>query len=215
MPALVGQVTHAQIIVYGQIAASGSNAVNTVNVFNYRRTGVVIGPSKVDLDTMFQSTVVAPLLAALNVRWGQLRNSIRWLNDAEDLPFEISHPNNGSVAGDSMTGNEIVSLRLRTAKRGRSYRGSCHLGPLSEADSTTGASDVLNAAAIVRFQAVVTGLATTLNTADGNSWKLQVFSRLLSQALTNPTNIVANDVVQVSLNQRISDMARRRVKSIY
>jgi len=215
MPELVGPVTHAQIIMYGQIAASGSTSVNTTTIFNYRRLATVIGPSKVDLDTIFQSVVADKIVLALSARWTQLRNSIRWLNDAENVPFEIAHVNPGAVAGDSMTGNEIVSLRLRTNKKGRNYRGACRLGPLAESATTAGASDILNAGAITLFTAVVTGLATDLASADGNTWRLQVYSRKLSFPLTNPTIIVSNDVTNVALNKRVSDMARRRCASVY
>jgi len=215
MPIAANLIRVAQVSIYGQIAAGGSGTVNTVTVLNFRRLAVAIAPSKNALDTAFQAAIVVPILAALNVRWGQLRNSVRWVNDAEDAPLEFPHVNAGGVAGDAQTSNETVYIRLRTALKGRSNRGAVYLGPLSEADTTLGASDVLNAAAVARFATVVTALGTDLVAADGNIWRLCVYSRLLSQSLVNPTNIVFNDVTNVALNTRIGDMKRRKVKSIY
>jgi len=215
MPIAQNLIRVAQIIIYGDIAAAGGGVKNTVTVFNYRRLAVAITPSKVDLDTQFQATVVAPLLLALNNRWTQRKNSIRFVNDADDAPFEVSHVNVGAVAGDSMTGNECAMLRYRTALKGKSNRGKSFLGPLSEADSTAGTSDILNAAAIARFGAVVTGLGTDLVCADTNVWRLVILSRVKSQMLTNTTNLYFNDVTQIALNTRITDLRSRKTGSVY
>lgn len=215
MPIPAPQIVNAEIIVYGQIAAGGGQTKNTANVFHYRRLATVIGPSKVDLDTIFQSTVVAKLLLATNARWSQLRNSIRWINDANDAPFEISHPNAGAIGTAGMTGNEVATIRLRTALRGKSYRGAKHFGPLSEADTTAPDDDVFNAAAITRWTDVATALTTDLVAADGNTWRSQVLSRLLSGLETNPTNVVANDITSATLNTVVRDMKSRRIASVY
>jgi len=181
MPALVGPIRHAEVIIYGIIGASGSNSKNTVNVFQFRRTSVSVNPSKANLNTAFQAGIGAALLAALNLGWTHQRNTIRWLNDAEDAPtdFVVNQP--GLVAGDRMSSIASVYLRMRTALRGRNYRGSKHFGPLSESDTTTAGSDVLNAAAIVRWQAVRLAMATQIVTAEGNNWNLEVVSRNLTQ----------------------------------
>jgi len=215
MPIPNNEIRVAQVIVYGDIAASGSSTKNTVTVFNYRRLAVAIAPNKTNLDTAFQAAIGVPMIAALNARWTQRRNTVRWVNDAEDAPVEFTHVNVGGVAGDAMTSNETVYLRYRTALKGRSNRGANYFGPLSEADTTAGASDVLNAAAVARFTALVTALGTDLVAADGNIWRLCVYSRLLSTPLVNPTNIVYNDVTAIGLNTRIGDMKRRKVSSVY
>jgi len=215
MPIPANQIRVAQIVVYGDIAAGGSSTKNTVTVLNYRRLAVAIAPSKANLDTAFQAGPATAMIAALNARWTQRRNTVRWVNDAEDAPVEFTHVNVGGVAGDAMTSNETAYLRYRTALKGRSNRGSNYFGPLSEADTTAGASDVLNAAAVARFGTLVTALGTDLVAADGNIWRLCVYSRLLSQEKVNPTNIVFNDVTAIGLNTRIGDMKRRKVSSVY
>lgn len=215
MPIPANQITVAEVILYGQIASSGSNAKNTANVFHFRRLATAIAPSKASLDTAFQAAIGVPVIAALNIRWGQLRNTVRWLNDAQDGPVDFAHVNAGGTVGDSMATHEAVYIQLRTALKGRSFRGSKHFGPLSETDTTIGASDVLNAAAIVKFGAIVTALGTDIVDGTGNTWRSVVYSRLLSFPLVNPTTIVNNDVTQVRLNTRVGDLLLRKVRSIY
>lgn len=215
MPIPANQIRTAEITMYGLIAGSGSNAVNTVTVFHYRRLAISVTPTKAALDTVFQAGPMAPVIAALNARWTQLRNSIRWLDDAQDGPVDFTHVNPGAIATDAMTSNETVYMRMRTALRGRSFRGSKFFGPISEADTTLGASDVLNAGAITRFQAIATALGLDLTDATGNVWRLAIVSRKLSQLLVNPTNVIFNDVTQIALNTRVGDMKRRKVHSVY
>lgn len=215
MPIPFTSIRHAQVIMYGSRAAQGSSAINTVTIFNYRRTATVVTPSKAALDTIFQSTVADKVVLALNNTWSQQYNTIRYIDDALDGPLSFTHVNAGAVAGDSMSSINTIAIDYRTALRGKSYRGKNLFGPLSEADTTAGASDILNAAAITRFAAVVTGLETALVDSTGNTWVLEVLSRINSNIVTNPTSIVANDVTQVRLNKRIGRNVRRAVASLF
>jgi hypothetical protein len=215
MPIPVNQILNAEILLHGTIAAGGSNNALTVNSFHYRRTTNVNPVSKVNLDTIFQSTIVVPLGLALNVRFLQTFNTVRWVNDALDAPVQFNHAVAGAVAGDGMTAIEAAFILLRTALKGKSYRGGKHFGPLSEADTTLGTEDIFNAAAIVRWGAVVTALSTPLVDASGNTWVLEILSKKLSQLLINPTTVISNDVVSFLLNKRIGRLRRRERKSVY
>jgi len=215
MPIPANLITHAEIIVKGIITGGGSNTKNTVNVFHYRRTSVVNPLSKTNLDTIFNTTVVAPLALALNNRWTQQHNTVRWIDDATDAPVPFSHAAVGAVAGDGMTTIEAAFILLKTGLKGKSYRGSKHFGPLSESDTTAPAEDIFNAAALTRWGAVVTALGTVLVDASGNSWILQVVSTKLSQQLVNPTTIIGNDVNSILLNKRVGRLRRREVTSVY
>jgi len=216
MPIPANQIRVAEVIMYGLIDAEGSGTKNTVTVYHFRRLGVAVNPVKTNLDTIFQSTIADKVVLALNARWTQLRNSVRWVDDAQDAPLDINHANPGAIGTISQTSNETVYVRLRTALRGRRYRGAKYFGPISDADATAGASDVLNAAAITRFNAIITGLGTDLAASEGNTWRLCILSRQPpSQLLVNPTTVVYNDVTQISLNTRIGDMKRRKVASVY
>jgi len=215
MPIPANQVTHAQVIVYGGRSSQGSTTINTVNIFNFRRTSVVNPLSKTDLDTIFQSTIGDKIVLALNNTWSQAYNTVRWLNDAQDPPVNFTHVNAGAVTGDSMSSVAAVSILYRTALRGRSYKGGNHFGPLSESNSTAGTADILNAGAITLFGAVITGLGTPLVDASGNTWLLSIVSRKLSTLHKNPTVVSANDVTNILLNKRIGRLIRREVRSVF
>jgi len=209
------QIIHAEIACKGLITAGGSNSINTQFLFQYRRTSVVNVPDKAALDTAFQAGPVAKIILALNARWSQQTNEVRWLNDALDQAVPFTHVNVGAIAGDAMPSHVAVFMLFRTGIKGRSYRGGKHFGPFSESDATAGGDDVLNAAAIVRVQAIATALATPLTDANGNVWNLCVFSRSLSTLSPNPTDIVANDVTTILFNKRLGNMRSRQVKSVY
>ena len=215
MPIPVNQQLNFEIAVLGNIAAGGSNNVRTVNIFHFQRTSNVNPISKGNIDTAFQAAVVVTLGLALNVRWLQLSNTVRCVDDALDSPVSFSHAVAGAVAGDGMTSIQAAFILMRTGLRGRSYRGSKHFGPLSEADTTIAGEDVFNAAALVRWGAVVTAINGGFTDANGNLWLPTVISRKLSTLRTNPTNVVVNVVNQIVLNKRIGRLRRREVKSLY
>lgn len=215
MPIPDASKIHLEVIIAGVISAGGSNTKNTNTIFHYRRTSAVNPFSKTAFDTAFQAAVAVPMIACLNARWSQQNNSVRCIDDAQDGYQTVSHVNAGGVAGDSMTTFTSAFLLLRTGLRGKSYRGNKHIGPLSEADTTAGASDILNAAALARFATLAAAILGNVTDANGNIWTPQVFSRTLSQIVKNPTNVVANDVVSVAVNQRVGRMRRREVKSVY
>ncbi len=110
MPIPANQILNAEILLHGTIAAAGSNNALTVNSFHYRRTSNVNPVSKVNLDTIFQATVVVPLGAALNNRFLQTFNTVRWVNDALDAPVQFNHAVVGAVAGDGMTSIEAAFI---------------------------------------------------------------------------------------------------------
>lgn len=215
MPIPVNQQLNFEVAVQGLISAGGSSTVKTVNVFHYQRTTNVNPISKTNIDTAFQAAVVVPLGAALNNRWTQQNNAVRCVDDALDSPVQFSHAVVGAVAGDGMTSIEAAFVLMRTGLRGKSYRGSKHFGPLSEADTTAGTEDIFNAAALARWGAVVTAINGGFTDANGNVWLPTVISRKLSQLRVNPTTVIANVVSQIVLNKRIGRLRRREAASVY
>jgi len=100
--------------------------------------------------------------------------------------------------------------------RGRGAHGSNHFGPLSESDTTTPDADILNAAAITRFSAIITAINATLTDGNGNIWVPVVLSRVKpAQYKSNPTNVVTFPISQMLLNKRIGRMKRRERGSVY
>lgn len=200
----------------GIVAAGGSNAAFANWPFHYRRDTVSVNPSKTSLETIFNTTVVAPILAALQQDYTQTSVSVRWVDDATDPPQYITRAGVGAIATDRMPTDQAVFLLTTTALKGRRYRGGKHLFPIAEAHTTVGASDVLNAAGVTLYTAIATALATALVDADGNTWRYQVLTRKApAQYKTNPTNVISNQVTNVRLNKRIGTMVHRKRRSIY
>ena len=204
-----------QVIVYGIISSGGSNTKNTVSVFNYRRQATVIPASKSGFNTAFQTAVVVPMAAALNNRWTQEHNTVRFLNDPLDPPLLLSGAAVGAVTGDGLSSGTAVYMELQTGIRGKSYRGGKWFGPLSEADVTAGGDDILNAAAITRMNTLKAAILGNVTDAGGNIWTPSVVSRLKSQLNTWPTDVIANDVTVVLLNKRVTSLRQRKAKSVY
>ena len=206
---------HAEIIVYGRTASGGSGIIHTVNTFHYRRQAVAVAMSKTALDTAFQAAIVVPMAACLNNRWTQDFNTVRMINDPLDPPTNFPHAAVGGVAGDSMPTLNAAYVLMRTAFRGKSFRGFKRFGPLNEADTTAATDDVFNAAAIARYATLRTAMAALVVDASPNSWSLEVVSRLLSNFDVTPCVVASADVNEILLNKRVGRSKRREVASVY
>lgn len=211
MPILPALIFDAEVTILGTAAVGGSNVTPSVNVFNFKRTTNVNALSKLALFNIFQTNIITPLLAAANVRYTPTAVSVRWLNDALDLPVIFAAAGVGAIASDSMPSDDAVYYLYRTALRGRSYRGSKHFGPLSEVDTT---QDLLTGAGLARWVTLKTALVTPNTDANGNVWVPSVLSRLLSQLRTNPTNVVNNFVTEVLLDLNVGTMRKRRSRTV-
>lgn len=190
MPVTDAQKLHAEIIVYGRAASGGSGVIRTVTTFHYRRQAVVVALDKAALNTAFQAAIVAPMAALLNNRWSQDFNTIRMINDPLDPPTNFPGVAVGAIAGDSMPTLNCGYLLLRSAYRGKSYRGFKRIGPMSESDTTAAFEDVWNAACIARFTTLRNAMAALVVDASPNSWSLEVVSRLLSNFDVTPCTVV-------------------------
>jgi len=215
MPIPDNQKIHVEVHSQGLITAGGSSSKVTLQIYHFRRTSVVNVPSKTVFDTAYQAAIAVPVAAALNNRWAQQFNTIRWLDDAQDAPVQVPHVVVGGVAGDSDVMMNSAFVLFRTGIRGKSFKGGKHYGPLSEADTTAPNTDVLNAAAVARFATLQASLIAGFADANGNTWRLEVVTRTLSQLTVNPTTVTAFDVTQIMLNQRIGRMSTRNPVSLY
>lgn len=211
MPIPVNQIRTAEIGILGTAATGGSSITPSINIFHYQRAGVSVAPSKAALNTAFQAAIVAPLLAAMNVRYTPGTLYIRWIDDCNDAPAVFNVAGVGAIATDSLPSDAAIYCLLRTALRGRNYRGSKHFSPGSEVDTT---NDLLTGAGLVRWQAVQTALRAPITDATPNTWNLAVVSRALSQLQTNPTTVVVNNVIDVLLDLNVGTMRKRRSKTV-
>lgn len=216
MPIPSNQMVNIEVHVHSIVASGGSGTRFGDFVFHYARQNPSLAlPTKTQIDAAFQTAVVVPLGAALNVRFLQSRNSIRYLDDVTDGFVDFSHAVAGAVTGDSMSTILAAFALGRTGLRGKTYLAKKHYFPLSESDTTSGTDDILNAAAITRFTTLNTAWLNGFTDASGNQWLPTCFSRKLSQFKTNPTTIVAPTITSIALNKRVGSMKHRKVLSDY
>lgn len=215
MPIPANQVTTVEWILSGLIASGGSNSVNTVNVFHFRRTATAVDPVKSAINTILTTNILTPLALALNLRWSAVHSTVRFVNDATDAPALFTQSAVGAVTGDGLSSLTAIFILQKTGLRGKTYRGGKHFGPLSEADVTATADDILNTAAVTRFAAIVTAMQAANTDSTGNIWVPTILSKKLSQLVVNPTTVVTNDVQSTLLNKRIGRMKKREVASVY
>jgi len=216
MPIPLNDVTIIEVQLRGLIDGGPGGSVKTNFVFHWRRTAVAVDPVKSSINTAFQGAISAPIAAALNVDWSATTNTVRYVNDALDAPLEFTNADLGAITGDRLASFSAAYLLMRSSVRGRSYRGSKHLGPFSETDVThaTGC-DIWNAATITRLTTICSAILAGFTDSTGNIWVPCILSRKFSQLEFNPTTVVTNDAIQVLPNHRVGSEVRRKVKSIY
>lgn len=213
MPQLAPIVTDrvAEVIIDGTLAAAGSGAAPAGNVFYYRLSTQVVAPTKAALSTIFQSTVVAALLAASNSRYTPRQLLIRFLEDASDPHTIIAAAGAGAIITDSFSSSTAVNVRLLSAFRGKTMRGFKFFAGVNEIDST---GDVLTGAGLARWQTVRNTLDDVLVDSLGNSWTPFIRSRSSEQIKVNPTTVRGVNVTSVVLNLRVGTMRSRQVASV-
>jgi len=216
MPIPLNQVTVAEIQLRGIIVGGGAGEVRTSFVFHFRRTAVAVDPVKASINTAFQASISTPIAAALNEDWSATTNTVRYVNDALDAPTEFSNADEGAITGDRLSSVLTGYLLMRSSVRGRTYRGSKHLGPFSETDVThaTGC-DIFNAGAVTRLTTICTAILAGFTDSTGNVWVPCILSRKRSELTENPTTVITNDVIQILPNKRLGTENRRKAPSLY
>lgn len=201
-----------QITVYGDAATGGVEAKPDYNVFTYQRANSIPAFSKTAIYNIFNTTVIAVMALAMNVRWSANIVGIRVLNDAMDAEQTFANAAVGARVLDSLPLNACVSMLLRTDLRGRSFKGAKHFSPASEEDTT---QDILTGAGLARWQAVRDAVAATMIDANGNAWYPTVYSRKRSTPTLLPVAAIdANEVTDVLLNLNIGKMKKRSSRTI-
>jgi hypothetical protein len=216
MPPFTGTTSVIETKTVISVAAAGSGTKLFNFICHWRRIATTVAIDKTLIDTAYQAAIVVPLMAALNARATQVNNQVRSMNDANDLYSTVAHAVVGAIAGDSMPTEDAAFLLLRTNLRGKSYRGSKHLGPMSESDSTAGTEDLFNAACLARLATIAAAIVAGFTDTTPNTWKPSVLSRISpAQYRTNPTTVVANDCTSIAVKKTIGSMLHRKAKSVY
>ena len=216
MPIPFNQVQVVEIQQRGIITGGGAGEVRTNFVWHFRRTATVVDPSKAAINNAFATNIGAVVAAALNEDWEATVNAVRYPNDALDAPIEFSSALVGAITGDRLASFSTAFILIRSAVRGRSYRGSKRLGPFSETDVThaTGC-DIFNAGCLTRLANITTAVLAGFTDSTGNVWVPCILSRFLSQLQFNPTTVISNDVVNLAVNSRVGTDIRRKAPSLY
>lgn len=198
-----------ELVVRGSVATTGSGSKAFNNVFHYRlSSGTADVPSAVG--AAFNTNVWAVIAARLSSLYTGVQIDCRMLDDAFQQYVTDGTPANGAVTGSRYPTEIAVTYLLRTATRGKSYRGSKHFGPVATSDTL---NDELTATAATAWAAVTTALKAALTPGFG-TWKPCVVSRTLSQLRTNPTTIVGDDITDAILNKTLGTMRRRKEKTV-
>lgn len=203
----------AELIVHGEMAAGGSDAQVCLNVYHFRRTAVSIDPVKANIAAAFDTAVLQGIIPLVSSDYSWSSVGVRYIEDAEDNEVLVTPAGGhvGTVATDRCKNGDSVSMLLRSAKRGRNYRGRKAIAGICEADTT---KDLIAAAKQAAWAAVAASIQAGFTDSDGNVWVPYVVSRSLSQLKVNPTTLVGADVTQVLLNLNLGTQNSRKVKTI-
>lgn len=215
MPISPSLITHAEITINGTVSSAGGNSRPSQSVWHYRRVSTAPVLSKLALKTIFNTTVMVPLIACLSIRYSGQTVFVRWLDDAQDANQSFTGVNAGAIIGDSMPTNVSVFLLMGTGLRGKNFRGSKKLFPIGESATTVATDDILNAGALTYFGTLATGALANLTDTNGNVWTPCVLSRKLSQLRVNPTNVITNDITSVAVRKSLGHMRHRQIKAVY
>ena len=203
----------AEISLRAHLLAEGGSQQACVNVFHYRRIATAVDPSKSALATIFQSTIVAALIALVHQDYEVESIGVRWIDDALDP--EIALLPGGAAVGALSTADSpdhnAIAYYYKTALRGRNFRGRKSFGGIAAA---TIDGDVIAAASLAAWQSFATTLVNPLTDSDGNVWAAYVLSRELSALQSNPTIVDGADVIQVILNKNITTMNSRKIATV-
>lgn len=213
MPVPLSDVTHAEIVMHGNIVQTTAQTKPWANVFHFRRTSTVNDLVRAHVASAFDTAICQVYLdAAADVITGT-KISVRWLNDPYDAASEYNaNPNTaGQVGTDPLPNQNCVSMLLRTGWRGRSFKGGKRFAGVPEAHTT---EDLLTGGGLTLWEALRDAITTGFTDSDGNVWVPYVVSRILSNLTSDPATIVGADVAETLLNKTIGSMDRRRPKTV-
>lgn len=108
----------------------------------------------------------------------------------------------GTNGGILVPLNAALVVSLRTAKRGRSYRGRIYLGGLEQTDLVS-ETDVAGA----YVTSVLAAIAALQSQLDTNSFDLVVASKQHNKVVTNPAE--TNEVIAATCDSHIDSQRRR------
>lgn len=208
-------INYCEVVSQAYAVARGGAVKNFFNIYHFRRTTTVNVLSKAHINSQFQTSIMTPVLAALNVDYTQTLNTVRFFENATDPAIQFTETSVGGVSGDRLPDFAAAVVQLKTAVRGKVGRGSKHYGPIAES-STTG--DDLTAGAVTLFSAVGAAIIAGFTDSDGNIWvpglKGAPRTGQPMQYKVNPTTTAWTDITSYVLNKSLGTMKRRKIRTV-
>jgi len=201
---------YAQVTMNATVVARGGEVKKIANVYNFKRTGSVLPRVKSEVDAAFQTAIGDTVLLALNVDYTQISNTVRWLDDATDMPADFAHANVGAVAGQRYDNFTAAFILLKTSSR--KIKGNKHYSPLAE---TTVNGDEIVVADLPLFTAIAAAILAGFTDAGGNVWQSTIVSTKNAILTVNPTLFGDDLVSQALVRKTVGTMKRRKVKGVY
>lgn len=200
-----------EIVIRGTITRDVGDIVNAVTVLNFRRltNSPVFDPT--DIAAVFLTSWEATYKAIVAAEYKFNQYECRQMDDPTAATAINPTATVGTGVGDLYAPDTAVYMQLKTGFRGRSYFGSKHFGGAQESQIdkgllTTGGRTAWDTVRTKLLSYTTTGLVDTA----GNSWKLIVLSRVLSNLTASPAVFTGADVASILTNRRIGTMGRRR-----
>jgi hypothetical protein len=203
----------AEISMLGIAAAEGAGVKKFANVFHFQRTSPSGTLDKGHVESMFNTVIVPPILAAISVDYTQTYTNVRMVDDALDPTTTVTRTGVGGRSGNRLPDFASFCIQMKSATRGRFARGSKHFGPIAVSD-TLGDTEI-TPTTITRLNAIVTVLLAGFTDSDGNVWQGVILSRKPpAQYAINPTTLVTYRNTACVVNLTIGTMRRRKVPSL-
>lgn len=207
MPVADSQKLTVQIISKGLIADGGSGVRPCLNVYNYRRPSGAPTLNKANVLTAFNTLIENKIENILHPDYTCDELTARMLEDNLDAETPKTVTWIGVRTGDRAPDFQCFTFQLKSALRGRSYRGSKHYSPISESDTD---KDVVDAGIAADISALETALAAGFTDSDGNTWSPVVVSWTLSSLSGDLWTISAAAITTVTANQQLGTVNSRK-----
>jgi hypothetical protein len=208
MPTLTRVV---ELSVQGHSIEANGQSKPIWNIFHWGNTSGFQGESALGMGNAFVAQIWPTIAAALSVGYVADQVLARFLDFATEQYAVCTKHTNGVVIGDRLPSHSAVTVRYKTAQRGKNYRGSKHFAPVAEGDTLT---DEIDPAQQAKWNTLTTAISSAfVVTGTGGVWSPAVVSRNLSQLKTDPVSIVGAYVTQGILNLTIGTMRHRKEKT--
>jgi len=208
MPTLTRVV---ELSVQGHSIEANGQSKPIWNIFHWHNNSGTQTESALAMGNAFVAQIWPSIAAALSVGYVADQVLARMLDNATEQYIVCTKHTNGVITGDRLPSYSCVTVRHKTALRGKNYRGSKHFSPVAESDTLT---DEIDPAQQAHWNSLTTAVSQAFSiTGTGGIWQPCVVSRNLSQLKTDPVSIIGADVSQGILNLTIGTMRHRKEKT--